>query len=153
MKLGKKRSSQIEAMLAKYAISSIEDAYSICEDKGIDVTSAINVAKKGVLEITKLAYTLGAAIAIKKGTVLASYVAMDIGESMQAFCMPNTEGANDRAGLGHGYQVSICIKNHCEKDANATDYSRELDFFGLNNSDLVDLTINISKKVEDIMKN
>ena len=48
------------------------------------------------------AYTVGAAIAIKKGARKASEAAAAIGEGLQAFCIPGSVAENRKVGLGHG---------------------------------------------------
>src|SRR3712207_212047 len=48
------------------------------------------------------AYTLGAAIAIKNGCTTASDAAKNIGEGLQAFCIPGSVADDRKVGLGHG---------------------------------------------------
>ena len=48
------------------------------------------------------AYTVGAAIAIKKGCKTASDAAAAIGEGLQAFCIPGSVADQRKVGLGHG---------------------------------------------------
>ncbi len=151
MELETERNDQINAELEKYAISSLDEAVSLCDENGINVESIAKTIKEDVSELTIMAYCLGVAIAVKKDTKLASYVAMDIGEGLQAFCMPGTEAAENRAGLGHGYQASMYIKNNNEKDENDTDYGAILDFFGLSNDELIKITTLLANRVEEIM--
>lgn len=142
---------QVNEVAAKYAITSLEDAKAICEDKGLNISSIIKPIKNDINELAETIYTFGAAIAIKKDTKLASYVAIDIGEAIQAFCVPDSEGTENRAGLGHGYQASSYIKNNQTKEENATDYSTMLEFMGLSNDELLNITTAISNRVEEIM--
>ena len=48
------------------------------------------------------AYTVGAAIAIKKGCRRAADAAAAIGEGLQAFCIPGSVADQRKVGLGHG---------------------------------------------------
>ena len=48
------------------------------------------------------AYTLGAAIGIKRGVKSAADAARCIGEGLQAFCIPGSVAEQRRVGLGHG---------------------------------------------------
>ena len=70
-------------IMAKYGIHSLSNAKSICDEKGIDVASIVKDVKEDASEDCIMAFTLGAAIAIKKDTKLASYVAIDIGEGIR----------------------------------------------------------------------
>ncbi len=55
-----------------------------------------------VFENAAWAYTLGAAIAIKKGCTKAADAAKAIGEGLQAFCIPGSVADDRKVGLGHG---------------------------------------------------
>lgn len=46
------------------------------------------------------AYTLGAAIALKKGITKAAEAAEAIGIGLQAFCVPGSVAENRKVGLG-----------------------------------------------------
>ena len=48
------------------------------------------------------AYTVGAAIAIKKGCKTAAEAAAAIGEGLQSFCIPGSVADQRKVGLGHG---------------------------------------------------
>ena len=152
MELENERLEQISDELAKYAISSMDEAKRICDEKGVDVSFIVKTIKENANEIAIEAYYLGTAIAIRKDTKLASYVAMDIGEGLQAFCMPDSEAAINRAGLGHGYQASMYIKNNGQLEPNSTDYNMALPFMELSNDELLRITSAISKRVEEVMQ-
>ena len=62
-----RRIAKIEEAMAKYSIASLEDAQKICLDKGIDVDAIVRGIQTIAFENAIWAYTLGAAIAIKKG--------------------------------------------------------------------------------------
>ena len=151
MELENERLEQINNELAKYAISSMDEAITLCNEKGVNVETIIKAINENASELAIMAYYLGVAIAIKKDTKLASYVAMDIGEGLQAFCMPGSDAFDNRAGLGHGYQASMYIKNNNEKNEQDTDYGSILSFLGLSNDELVKITTLLSNRVEEVM--
>ena len=81
--LQNERDEQLKGVFARYAIKSIEDCKTICSEKKLDVDSVVLSIKPDINEIARLAFIVGSAIAIKKDTKLASYVAYDIGEAIQ----------------------------------------------------------------------
>jgi hypothetical protein len=62
-----RREPQILAKLAEYGIGSIDEAEQITKDAGLDVYHMIENIQPICFENAKWAYTVGAAIAIKKG--------------------------------------------------------------------------------------
>ena len=66
-----RRMPRIEACLKEYGISSLEEAREICLQKGVDVESIVKGVQPIAFENAVWAYTLGAAIAIKKGAAAA----------------------------------------------------------------------------------
>ena len=62
-----RREKQILSKLAEYGIGSIEEAEKITKDAGLDVYHMIENIQPICFENAKWAYTVGAAIAIKKG--------------------------------------------------------------------------------------
>ncbi len=97
-----RRIDQINAALAKYGIGSIEEAKKVCDDAGIDVYSMVKGIQPICFENACWAYTVGAAIAIKKGNKKAADAAKSIGEGLQAFCIPGSVADDRKVGLGHG---------------------------------------------------
>ena len=75
-----RRIDQITPVLAKYGISSCEEAEKVCLDKGIDVRAIVRGIQNIAFENAGWAYTVGAAIAIKKGCTRAADAAAAIGE-------------------------------------------------------------------------
>ena len=61
------------------------------------------------------AYTLGAAIALKKGVKSAAEAAECIGEGLQAFCIPGSVADQRKVGLGHGNLGAMLLSEstHC----------------------------------------
>ena len=66
------RVDQINATLNKYGIKDIEEAKKITVDAGLDVYHQVEGIQGICFENAKWAYTVGAAIAIKKGCKKAS---------------------------------------------------------------------------------
>ena len=97
-----RRITQINAVLNSYGISSIEEAEKITKDAGLDVYNQIKGIQPICFENACWAYTVGAAIAIKKGAVRAADAAAAIGEGLQAFCIPGSVADHRKVGLGHG---------------------------------------------------
>ena len=97
-----RREPQILAALKEYGISSIEECKEITDAAGIDVYHLIEGIQPICFENAKWAYTVGAAIAIKKGCRKAADAAAAIGEGLQAFCIPGSVADTRKVGLGHG---------------------------------------------------
>ena len=97
-----RREKQILAKLNEYGISSIDEAEQITKDAGLDVYHLIEGIQPICFENAKWAYTVGAAIAIKKGCRKAADAAAAIGEGLQAFCIPGSVADTRKVGLGHG---------------------------------------------------
>ena len=83
-----RRIDQINAVLNSYGISSIEEAEKITKDAGLDVYDQVKKIQPICFENACWAYTVGAAIAIKKGCRRAADAAAAIGEGLQSFCIP-----------------------------------------------------------------
>ena len=97
-----RREAKILAVLKEYGISSIDECKEICDAKGINPYQIVEETQPIAFENAKWAYTVGAAIAIKKGCTKASDAAAAIGIGLQAFCIPGSVAENRKVGLGHG---------------------------------------------------
>ena len=97
-----RRVDKINSVLKEYGISSIEECKDITLAKGIDCDKIVRETQPICFENAVWAYTVGAAIAIKKGAVKASDAAAAIGIGLQAFCIPGSVAENRKVGLGHG---------------------------------------------------
>ena len=97
-----RREKQILEVLKKYGINSIEECADICKAKGFDPYKITEGIQPICFENAKWAYTVGCAIAIKKGCTKASEAAAAIGEGLQAFCIPGSVDDQRKVGLGHG---------------------------------------------------
>src|SRR5574344_196567 len=106
-----RRVNQILPLLKKYGINSIEDAKKVCDDKGVDVQHIVGEIQPICFENAKWAYTVGAAIAIKKGEKDAYSVAKTLGEGLQAFCIPGSVADDRKVGLGHGNLAAMLLSD------------------------------------------
>ena len=97
-----RREKQVLAVLAQYGINSIEECADICKEKGFDPYKIVEGIQPICFENAKWAYTVGCAIAIKKGCTRAADAAAAIGEGLQAFCIPGSVADQRKVGLGHG---------------------------------------------------
>ena len=105
-----RRIDKISKCLAEYGIKDLADAKAVCDAKGVDVEAIV----KGVLPIAfenaVWAYTVGAAIAIKKGCKKAADAAEAIGIGLQSFCIPGSVAENRKVGLGHGNLAAMLLR-------------------------------------------
>ena len=97
-----RREPQILAVIKNYGINSIEECAEICKAKGLDIYKLVEGIQPICFENAKWAYTVGCAIAIKKGCTRAADAAAAIGEGLQAFCIPGSVADQRKVGLGHG---------------------------------------------------
>ncbi len=97
-----RREKQILAKLEEYGIHSIEEAAEITKAAGMDVYKIVEGIQPICFENAKWAYTVGAAIAVKKGCRRAADAAAAIGEGLQSFCIPGSVADQRKVGLGHG---------------------------------------------------
>ncbi len=109
-----RREAKILAVLKEYGISSIDECKAICDAKGIDPYKITEETQPICFENAKWAYTVGAAIAIKKGCTKASDAAAAIGIGLQAFCIPGSVAENRKVGLGHGNLGAMLLSEETE---------------------------------------
>ena len=109
-----RREKQILAKLAEYGINSIEEAAEVTKAAGLGVYKMIEGIQPICFENAKWAYTVGAAIAIKKGCRKASEAAAAIGEGLQSFCIPGSVADQRKVGLGHGNLGKMLLEEDTE---------------------------------------
>ena len=105
-----RRIGQITPVLKKYGMNTIEDAKKVCDDYGVDIATIVKGIQPICFENAVWAYTLGAAIAIKKGQKKAVEIAATLGEGLQAFCIPGSVADDRKVGIGHGNLASRLLK-------------------------------------------
>ena len=105
-----RRIKGIEACLKQYGIASLEDAKAACDAKGIDVEKIVKGIQPIAFENAVWAYTLGCAIALKKGLKNAAEAAEAIGIGLQAFCIPGSVADSRDVGIGHGNLAAMLLR-------------------------------------------
>ena len=109
-----RREKQILAKLAEYGINSIEEAAEVTKAAGLDVYKMVEGIQPICFENAKWAYTVGAAIAIKKGCTKAADAAAAIGEGLQSFCIPGSVADQRKVGLGPGNLGKMLLEEDTE---------------------------------------
>ncbi len=97
-----RRIDKINGVLAQYGIGSVEECREMCKAKGFDPYEIVKGIQPICFENACWAYTVGAAIAMKKGVKTAAEAATAIGEGLQAFCIDGSVADDRKVGLGHG---------------------------------------------------
>ena len=109
-----RRTDKINATLKEYGIASVEECKEITLAKGIDCDKIVRETQPICFENAVWAYTVGAAIAIKKGCTKAADAAAAIGIGLQAFCIPGSVAENRKVGLGHGNLGKMLLSEETE---------------------------------------
>jgi len=109
-----RREKQILAVLEQYGIKTIEECADVCKEKGLDIYKLVEGIQPICFENAKWAYTVGCAIAIKKGCTRAADAAAAIGEGLQAFCIPGSVADQRKVGLGHGNLGKMLLEEDTE---------------------------------------
>lgn len=105
-----RRIEKINRVLAEYGINGLEDALAITKAKGVDVDGIVRGIQTIAFENAIWAYTVGAAIAIKKGCKTAAEAAEALGIGLQAFCIPGSVADQRSVGLGHGNLAAMLLR-------------------------------------------
>ncbi|MBQ3068542.1 MAG: GGGtGRT protein [Clostridia bacterium] len=109
-----RRMAKIEAFLAENGLGSMEDARDLCLSKGIDVDAIVKGVQPIAFENAVWAYTLGVALALKRGVTDAAEAAAVIGEGLQAFTVPGSVAEQRKVGLGHGNLGKMLLSEETE---------------------------------------
>lgn len=104
-----RRIDKINHVMAEYGIKDLEEARQLCLDRGFDPIELVKGVQRICFEDACWAYTLGAAIAIKKEAFSAVDAARAIGEGLQAFCIPGSVAEDRKVGIGHGNLASMLL--------------------------------------------
>ncbi|MGL4942171.1 MAG: GGGtGRT protein [Thermoguttaceae bacterium] len=105
-----RRIAKIEKALKEYGFASLEDAKKTCTDKKIDVESIVRGIQPIAFDNAVWAYTLGCAIALKKGAKNAAAAAEMLGLGLQAFCVPGSVAETRDVGIGHGNLAAMLLR-------------------------------------------
>ena len=109
-----RRQAKLSKVLPEYGFKSLEDAKALCDSKGINVEEIVKGIQPIAFDNAVWAYTLGAAIALKKGAKTAADAASLIGEGIQAFCVPGSVGDTRKVGLGHGNLAAMLLREETD---------------------------------------
>ncbi len=97
-----RRIAQINKVLEAEGLASLEEARELLLSKGIDVEKIVRGTQMIAFDNAVWAYTLGAALALKRGITSAAKAAEAIGDGLQAFCIPGSVADQRDVGHGHG---------------------------------------------------
>lgn len=109
-----RRIDKINEVLKANGIASIEEAKAICDEKGVDAAGIVRGIQPICFENACWAYTVGAALAIKRGVTTAADAAEVIGEGLQSFCIPGSVAEQRKVGLGHGNLAAMLLREETE---------------------------------------
>ena len=109
-----RRADKINKCLADNGIASLEEALQICTDKGFNPREIVNNTQSIAFQNAEWAYTLGCALAVKRGAKSASEAAAIIGEGIQAFTVPGSVAEDRKVGLGHGNLGAMLLSDDTE---------------------------------------
>jgi len=106
-----RRIDQITPVLEKYGMKSLDEAKAVCDSIKVDVAGIVRSIQPICFDNACWAYTLGAAIAVKKDQKVAAEIGATLGEGLQAFCIPGSVAADRKVGLGHGNLASMLLSD------------------------------------------
>jgi hypothetical protein len=106
-----RRIAQITPVLEKYGMKTLDEAKAVCDSIKVDVAGLVRSIQPICFDNACWAYTLGAAIAVKKGQKVAAEIAATLGEGLQAFCIPGSVAADRQVGLGHGNLAAMLLSD------------------------------------------
>ena len=106
-----RRIDKINGVLAEHGIASLEEAKEICAKAGLDPYDIVKSVQTIAFENAGWAYTVGAAIAVKKGVANAAEAAEAIGLGLQSFCIPGSVAEDRKVGLGHGNLGAMLLRD------------------------------------------
>ena len=109
-----RRIDKINGVLKQYGIESVEACREMCQAKGFDPYEIVKSIQPICFENACWAYTVGAAIAMKKGVKTAADAAEAIGEGLQAFCIDGSVADDRKVGLGHGNLGAMLLSEESE---------------------------------------
>lgn len=105
-----RRIDGLNKCLAEYGFKDLEEVRDLCLSKGIDVDKIVKGVQPIAFENAVWAYTLGCAIALKKGITNAADAAETIGIGLQAFCIPGSVADSRKVGIGHGNLGAMLLR-------------------------------------------
>ena len=109
-----RRMPKIEACCKEYGLSNIDEAKEYTLSKGIDVDAIVRGVQPIAFENAVWAYTLGVAVALKKGCKTAAEAAEAIGIGLEAFCIPGSVAEQRNVGQGHGNLGAMLLREETD---------------------------------------
>ena len=109
-----RRIAKVQPILEQYGFKDFEAVRDYTTSMGVDVDAIVRGIQPIAFENAIWAYTLGAAIAMKKGAKNAADAAEAIGEGLQAFCIPGSVADQRAVGLGHGNLAAMLLREETE---------------------------------------
>ena len=106
-----RRIDKINGVLAQYGLNSVEECRTLCQSKGFDPYEIVKGIQPICFENACWAYTVGAAIALKKDVKTAAEAAEAIGIGLQAFCIDGSVAEDRKVGLGHGNLGAMLLRD------------------------------------------
>ncbi len=106
-----RRMPKIETCLAANGLESLDACREMLLSKGIDVDAIVKGVQPICFENAVWAYTLGTAIAVKRGLKNAADCAAAIGEGLEAFTIPGSVAEQRAVGLGHGNLGAMLLRD------------------------------------------
>ena len=106
-----RRMPKIEACLKENNLGTLDDCRQMLLDKGIDVEAIVKGVQPICFDNAVWAYTLGTAIAVKRGLKAADECASAIGEGLEAFTIPGSVAEQRAVGLGHGNLGAMLLRD------------------------------------------
>ena len=109
-----RRMPKIEACLKENGLESLDACRDMLLAKNIDVDAIVKGVQPICFENAVWAYTLGTAIAVKRGEKNAAKCAAAIGEGIEAFTIPGSVAEQRKVGLGHGNLGAMLLSDETE---------------------------------------
>ena len=106
-----RRIGKINSVLAEYGVPDLEAALKICTDKNFNPIDIVKGIQPIAFDNAGWAYTMGAAIAVKKGCARAADAAEAIGIGLQAFCIAGSVADDRKVGIGHGNLAAMLLRD------------------------------------------
>ena len=106
-----RRMPKIEACLKANGLESLDACREMLLSKGIDVDAIVKGVQPICFENAVWAYTLGTAIAVKRGLESAADCAAAIGVGLEAFTIPGSVAEQRAVGLGHGNLGAMLLRD------------------------------------------
>ncbi len=109
-----RRMPKIEKFLKENGFDSMEACRDLCASKGIDVDKIVKGVQPIAFDNAVWAYTLGVALALKKGAKNAADASEIIGEGLEAFCIPGSVAEQRNVGRGHGNLGAMLLRDETD---------------------------------------